>query len=79
MNILNTSSIEEFVSNEKLLTCYSERTLYAIYELLEDKKLGKRIAKMLIDKDLIKTSVKTKKLSGMWQGYTENYLEIELL
>jgi hypothetical protein len=79
MKIVNTSSIEEFITNEKLLSCYSERILLAIYELLQDKHLGKRIAKMLLDKDLITYTVMTENLVGPWQGYTQNYLQIELL
>ena len=69
MKILINASITEFLSNPTLLGYYSERTLLAIYELLQDEYFNSSTLRLLESKNLISITVKPERINEQWTGY----------
>jgi hypothetical protein len=79
MKIELEPSMDEFCSNELLLSEYTPKELEAIYELLKDKKLGKRVAKLLDEQHLIDITVCEEQLKGnFWDQFKQRYLLINI-
>ena len=70
MKILINASITEFLSNPTLLGYYPERTLLAIYELLQDEYFNSSTLRLLESKNLISVTVKPERINEQWTGYT---------